>query len=158
MSYVETPSVHYGNEHRIEESELDRYPRVADKSVRDYSTREVGLQGEIIAARKCELLDYEILERNWRCPWGEADIIALDGDTIVMMEVKTRVDLGDRYGVMPELAVDEEKRARYRLISLAYLSERPGFYCVRYDVVAVTLVANDRAKLRHLINAYIWED
>ena len=150
--------IHYGNDNRIEECEIERYPRVADKAVGDYSTREVGLQGEMLAAHWCETKDYELLERNWRCPWGEADIIALDGDTIVLMEVKTRVDLGGLNDVCPELAVDEEKRARYRLIALAYLCERPGFYSVRFDVVAVTLVADGLAKLHHLVNAYLWED
>ena len=156
--FDEATRVHYGNDNRIEETELERYPRVAEKPISEYSTREVGLQGEMIAAHWCELADYELLERNWRCPWGEADIIALDGDTIVLLEVKTRVDPGERYGAIPELAVDEEKRSRYRLIALAYLCERPGFYSVRFDVIAVTLVADGHAKLHHLVNADLWED
>ena len=66
--FDEATKVHYGNDNRIEETELERYPRVAEKPISEYSTREVGLQGEMIAAHWCELADYELLERNWRCP------------------------------------------------------------------------------------------
>ena len=144
---------------RFEESDVDRYPRLlTDRPVREYTPREVGLQGEMIAAHFCELRGYELLERNWRCPWGEADIIARDGDAVVLVEVKTRLDWDNRKGVQPELAVTEQKLQRYRLIALAYLCERPGLYAVRVDVAAVTLVSESCAKMHYLANVYLWED
>ncbi|TMR21000.1 YraN family protein [Nonomuraea turkmeniaca] len=51
---------------------------------------ELGKQGEQIAVIYLEAKGMKILERNWRCRYGEIDIIAEDGPTLVVVEVKTR--------------------------------------------------------------------
>lgn len=114
--------------------------------------QEIGQKGEQAAVKYLERHGYEILDRNWTCIAGEADIIAKDDDVLVFVEVKTRTN--DIYG-LPEEAVDRTKRKRYENIALAFLST-----CditdieVRFDVVALVLIGDNRALLRHHINAF----
>ena len=54
------------------------------------SLGEDGCRGEELAARELQRRGYEILERRWRCRLGEIDIVARDGETLVVVEVKTR--------------------------------------------------------------------
>ena len=58
---------------------------------------------------------------------------------------------------MPELAVDRRKRARYRRIALYYLSEHPEVDSVRFDVIAINIVQERMARLRHLVGAFAWD-
>ena len=114
--------------------------------------RKLGMRGEIAAARYLERLDYEILERNWTCPFGEADIIARDGATLVFIEVKTRTGVSKGF---PSEAVDARKRARYEKIAAWYLKDHDEFDIpVRFDVVALLVIAKDRAFMKHYVNAF----
>lgn len=114
--------------------------------------RALGAKGEEAAARFLYQRGYEILERNWECFAGEADIIAKDDDTLVFVEVKTRKDCAHGF---PSEAVTAEKRARYEKIALAYLSEHDHVDLpIRFDVVALVVVGPDRAVVRHHINAF----
>ena len=114
---------------------------------------ELGRRGEDAAARFLYRHGYEILERNWTCAAGEADIIAREEDgTIVFVEVKTRsgVQMG-----MPEEAVTTAKRRRYEGIALYYISNYEGEEAaVRFDVVAITAAENGNALLRHHRGAF----
>ena len=113
---------------------------------------ELGKKGEEAAAKLLERKGYEILERNWTCPAGEADIIAMEDDTIVFIEVKTRQGLDKG---LPEEAVTPKKRARYEKIAGWYLSQgTPCDACVRFDVISVLVLEGNRALVRHLINAF----
>lgn len=115
--------------------------------------KELGRKGEIAAARFFERMGYEILERNWKCPAGEADIIALDDEgVLVFCEVKTRSSIKRGF---PVEAVDAQKRARYEKIAAWYLRQNEvGDGPVRFDIVSVLVVAEDRAMIRHYVNAY----
>lgn len=113
---------------------------------------EIGRRGEDAAARYLERLGYDILERNYECPFGEADIIARDGLSLVFVEVKTRTGVSRGF---PSEAVDEEKRGRYERIAGWYLgSFRETGIPVRFDIVAIMVIAKDRAFLRHYRNAF----
>lgn len=78
---------------------------------------------------------YEIVARNYRCPWGEVDIIAREGRTLVFVEVRSRTTLA--FG-RPEESVDARKRARLRRVARHYLYTcgGPGGGC-RFDVVSL---------------------
>ena len=54
--------------------------------------RSLGAWGEAVAARHLERLGMSVLDRNWRCREGEIDIVALDGRTVVFIEVRSRTD------------------------------------------------------------------
>jgi len=95
----------------------------------------LGPHGEEVAGRYLRERGYRIIARNWRCRFGEIDLIARDGDTLVFVEVKTRTQLG--FGG-PEGAVTPRKQARLIAAARAYLSSVETELPVRFDVVAVT--------------------
>ncbi|PSL01187.1 putative endonuclease [Haloactinopolyspora alba] len=95
----------------------------------------IGAYGERIAAQHLERAGYVVVERNWRCEIGEIDIVALDGETVVVCEVKTRSGLG--YGSGLE-AVTRDKAARLHRLARRWLTARGRTgAAVRVDVVAV---------------------
>jgi len=78
---------------------------------------------------------YTILMRNYRTPFGEVDLIARDGDTIVFVEVKART--GQQYGD-PKYAVDRRKQTRLSKAALLYLKDTGQTRSkARFDVVTV---------------------
>ncbi|MBR1784062.1 MAG: YraN family protein [Bacteroidales bacterium] len=95
---------------------------------------ELGTTGEQMATRYLEGLHYTIIERNYRCGKYEADIIALDGDELVVVEVKTRssTDFGT-----PQEAVDHRKRARLIRAASHYIGTHNRQENTRFDVVAI---------------------
>lgn len=113
---------------------------------------EIGKRGEIAAARYLEKVGYQVLERNWECPAGEADIIARDEDCLVFIEVKTRTNIEKGF---PEEAVDKKKRSRYEKIASWYLSDCDYVDVpVRFDVIALLAIGEDRAFIKHFVNAF----
>lgn len=122
------------------------------KGTKKLHNKRLGKRGEEAAARYLELQGYEILERNWSCPMGEADIIARDGCTVVFIEVKTRTSIDKG---LPSEAVGPEKRARYEKIACWYLSDYEFVDVpVRFDVIGILISAPDRALMRHYVNAF----
>lgn len=114
--------------------------------------KAMGARGEEAAARFLYRRGYEVVERNWTCFAGEADIIALDGDTLVFVEVKTRKDCQHGF---PSEAVTAEKRSRYERIALAYLTDHDHTEMpVRFDVISIVVISDDKAMIRHQINAF----
>ncbi|MFB0506859.1 MAG: YraN family protein [Thermodesulfobacteriota bacterium] len=99
--------------------------------------REVGKRGEDAAAQHLEKRGYKILERNFTCPLGEMDIIALDRKTLCFIEVKTLS--GKTYGP-PEIAVNVYKQRKLSQVALAYLNQKHLHDIeARFDVIGVTL-------------------
>jgi putative endonuclease len=95
----------------------------------------VGKYGEELAARYLVEAGFAILERNWRCELGEIDIVARDGDTLVVCEVKTRTST--THGTALE-SVSGRKLTQLRR-SLSKWLELHGVHPdgVRIDVVTV---------------------
>lgn len=109
---------------------------------------EVGARGEQIAANHLSRRGMQILERNFRTRWGELDIVALDGRTIVFCEVKTR--MASRSHRDPLESVHARKRARVRAIAVRWLAQTPGRPRadeLRFDAIGITL-APDGSLLR----------
>lgn len=110
----------------------------------------VGAYGERVAAAALMESGMEILDRNWRCPRGELDIVAHDPATgeVVFVEVKTR--RSTRYG-HPAEAVAGAKLRRLRQLAALWLREhRPAAAGVRIDVVAVRPRPAGAAHVEHL--------
>jgi putative endonuclease len=118
-----------------------------------FSQKPLGARGEDAAVRFLKRLGYRIVERGYDSPLGELDIIAVDGRTIVFVEVKTRTSTGAGH---PTEAIDENKQWRMTQSALAYLkSKRLLEYSSRFDVVAVTWPADSRQpKIEHFENAF----
>jgi putative endonuclease len=97
-----------------------------------------GKRGEELAAAHLVEVGYRIIERNYRCLFGEIDIVAEEGETLVFVEVKSR--RSDAYGE-PQLAVGHQKQKKMSKISVYYLAERHLRHRqARFDVVAVRLL------------------
>ena len=118
----------------------------------------LGRDGEDLAAAYLTDQGYRILERNWRPAGvglrGELDIIALDGATLVVCEVKTR--RSSRAGTAAE-AVGRDKRRRLRALTGAYLHANPHRGPVRGDVAAVEVrdtAAGPACRVSHLRGAW----
>ena len=101
----------------------------------------IGQIGEDIAAEYVATLGWQILARNWRTRNGELDLIAADGDTLVVVEVKTRAS---RTYTDPLGAVTPQKLRRMRLLARQWLAQQERFWeTVRFDVVSVQLDVAD---------------
>jgi putative endonuclease len=103
--------------------------------------RQLGDQGEDLAAAALKQRGYKVLERNYVTPLGEIDLIARQGKTLVIVEVKTR--RGSRFGA-PQEAVHSGKQGRLRrLADYCLKAKRLTGATVRFDVVAVTLAGDE---------------
>ncbi|MCE9517139.1 MAG: YraN family protein [Mycobacterium sp.] len=101
------------------------------------SRHELGALGEQIAADHLAAQGLSILARNWRCRYGELDIIAAEGHTAVFVEVKTRS--GDGFGGV-EQAVTPRKVHRIRRLAGLWLAGQDTRWAqVRIDVVGVRM-------------------
>jgi putative endonuclease len=103
-------------------------------SPQDLHKKLLGKKGEKLVEKYIETLGYTILERNYRTPFGEADIIAKDGDEIAFIEVKTRSS--DKYG-SPKEAVGKYKQRRYYKIAEVYWLKTGKEPNARFDVAEV---------------------
>jgi putative endonuclease len=133
----------------------------------------VGRYGERVALRHVAERGWQVLDTNWRGKDGELDIVALDGDVLVVIEVKTRSGHGFGH---PTEAVTPRKLARIKRLTGQWLTafrdrvaaarlveealpgspvpvlpdQRPRFGAIRIDVVAVTLPQRGRAVVEHI--------
>ena len=111
--------------------------------------REVGDFGEEITASYLEKNGYRILDRNYSKPYGEIDIIAIKGDVISFVEVKTRES--DDFAYAAE-AVDFYKQERIKRASQAFLMERKlTDFLISFDISEVYL---DTRKINYIENAF----
>jgi len=118
-------------------------------------SQRLGERGEEAAAAYLERTGITVVERNWRCQHGEIDIVGLDGETVVLCEVKTR---RTRSKGNPEESITSAKRLRYSRLAQAYLQESGLIeVTVRFDVIGLLVIADDRALLRHHRGAFVME-
>lgn len=109
---------------------------------------ELGAYGEQLAARYLVDRGLVLLERNWRCPAGELDLVLREGGILVFCEVKTR--RGRRFG-HPLEAVDAAKVDRLHRLAAAWQEEH-GVHPehVRLDVVGLLVGSDGRARIEHV--------
>ena len=108
----------------------------------------LGRQGEQLAADFLANAGLVVLDRNWRCAHGEIDIVAADGGTLVICEVKTRS--GVRFGT-PLEAVTRQKAWRQRRLAAAWLRDRDVLFDeIRIDVIGVLRTAPGTFRIQHV--------
>ncbi len=96
--------------------------------------QEYGETSETVAAKHLQKNGYKIVKRNYRTKAGEIDIVAMDGDTIVFVEVKAR----RTSGYDPKEAVTRNKQRRISIAALYYLKTNRLLNAkARFDVVAI---------------------
>jgi putative endonuclease len=115
--------------------------------------RSLGQRGEAAAARFLKRLGYVIVARSQRETLGEIDLVAIDGRTVVFVEVKTRASLDAGH---PVDAVGAEKQRRLTRLALSYLKRHDLLqHSARFDIVAVVWPAWQRdPRIEHFKNAF----
>lgn len=112
-----------------------------------------GDRGERAAAKFLKRAGYRIVGRNYATAWGEIDLIAVDGECLVFVEVKTRKSF---VAGNPEEAVDANKQTRLTRMALSYLKRYKLLdHSARFDVIAVVWPdGQSRPEIRHIKNAF----
>ena len=111
---------------------------------------EIGALGEQLAADHLRGLGLQVLTRNWRCRYGELDLIAaeLSTRTVVFVEVKTRTS--DQFGGL-EQAVSSQKVRRLRRLAAVWLAEQQsGWAAIRIDVIGVRIGRRRTPEIAHI--------
>lgn len=112
---------------------------------------ELGKKGEEIAIQYLTDKGYEILERNWRNRHKEIDIIAKDGEELVIVEVKTRQS--DDYGD-PFISVSLQKQTRLIYAANAYIFSKNLDCDTRFDIISIVF-NNGHPEIEHIEDAFL---
>lgn len=118
-----------------------------------FRPKPLGERGEIVAARFLKKLGYRIATTRLRQRYGEIDIIAVDGRTVVFVEVKTRrLDLTTQ----PAEAVDRTRQQRLTRAGLAFLKYHNLLeYASRFDILEIIWPADaQKPEIRHIVDAF----
>lgn len=120
--------------------------------------QRIGRAAEDLVATRLAAAHWEIVERNARTRYGELDIVALHGDTLVFVEVKAGRENAAFGPERPVLAVDRRKQLRIRRLATAWMGERrdaPHYEEIRFDAVGITFTRAGRvADIEHIEGAF----
>jgi putative endonuclease len=111
---------------------------------------EIGALGEQLAVEHLQSLGLRVLDRNWRCRYGELDVIAADdiARAAIFVEVKTRTS--DLFGGVAEAVTPQKVRRLRRLAGLWLAAQDAGWSQVRIDVVGVRIGRQRKPEITHL--------
>jgi putative endonuclease len=110
--------------------------------------QELGRDGEDAAVGYLTRRGMQVVARNWRCRYGEVDIIAREGTVLVFCEVKTRRGTG--FGV-PLAAITATKLARMRRLAVLWLEQTGGHRGpIRIDAVGLLRHPDGRFEIEHV--------
>lgn len=111
---------------------------------------EIGALGEQLAADHLAGLGLLIVTRNWRCRYGELDVIAVDPitNTVVFVEVKTRT--GDGFGGLAQAVTEQKARRLRRLAAMWLATQEDRWAAVRIDVIGVRIGRRRTPEISHL--------
>jgi len=119
--------------------------------------QRLGRAAEDLVAARLAAAGWEVVERNARTRHGELDVVALDGRTLVFVEVKAG-RAGSAFGPeRPILSVDFRKQLRVRRLATAWMSDRrdlPRYDRIRFDAVGVTYDHGRVTDYEHLEGAF----
>jgi putative endonuclease len=115
-----------------------------------FTRAEIGALGEQLAADHLTALGLRVLTRNWRCRYGELDVIAADAGarTVVFVEVKTRTT--DQFGGVAEAVTTEKVRRLRRLAGLWLAGQQASWTAIRIDVIGVRIGRRRTPEITHL--------
>lgn len=100
---------------------------------------ETGTKAEAVAAAWLQRRGLRLIEQNWRCRFGELDLVLLDGPVVVIAEVRLRSS--SRFGGAAA-SIDRRKQRKLAAAAQIYLSRRPSCPC-RFDVVLMDGAGTD---------------
>lgn len=112
----------------------------------------LGLRGERAAAKYLKRQGYKIVARSQQAWGGEIDLVAVDGQTVVFVEVKTRQS---QQAGQPFEAVDADKQRRLTRLALGWLRHHGLLeYPARFDIVSITWAQAGKPSIEHLRSAF----
>ena len=109
--------------------------------------QNIGKFGEDIAIKYLENHGYKILERNYRKPWGEIDVVAQQSDELVFVEVKTQ---NQGFEWRPEENVTRHKKRQLSKIINTYLKEHRVYSEIDFRVDVLGIIINDKTKIAQI--------
>ncbi len=112
--------------------------------------KQIGSEGEALAVEHLKEKGYKIIEKNYKTPIGEIDIIAEDKNTVVFVEVKTRSS--DFFGC-PFEAVGAKKQQKLKSLALFYLKQKGKELPARFDVLSIYL-KDGKEEIQHIKDAF----
>jgi putative endonuclease len=135
-----------------------RWTRLASIAMTGIRAR-MGRAAEELVAQRLAAAGWEIVERNARTRYGELDIVALDGASLVFIEVKAGREGADFGPERPILAIGPRKRSQVRRLATAWMAEGrraiPRYTEIRFDAVGVTFDQADRlTDFEHIRSAF----
>ena len=116
-------------------------------SPQDVYKKVLGKKGERLAEQYLVSQGFVLVSRNYKTPFGEADLLMQKGEDVVFVEVKTRT--ADEYGT-PAESVTKRKIAHYKKIAAYYLCGKREEISIRFDVVEVSA----DGQINHIENAF----
>ena len=122
-----------------------------------HARQRTGRAAEELVARRLARSGWRLLQRNVRLPSGELDLVALDGTTLVFVEVKGARAGATRGPERPALAVGRRKQLKLRRLAREWIAEGRGPSGVsgyRFDVVGVTFGPDGLADVDHVREAF----
>jgi putative endonuclease len=117
----------------------------------EYPKQVLGKEGEKVAERYLQKKGYKLIARNYRCPVGELDLVALDRRVIVFVEVKTRTG----HGFGTPLEAVEFRKQRKMIKAAQYFLSTKGLHQreARFDVVGISWAQREPV-VEHIENAF----
>jgi putative endonuclease len=118
------------------------------------ATSQLGRAGEQLAADELRRRGYGIITMNWRCRYGEVDIIARQGGVLVFVEVRTR----RASSVTPAFeSINPAKRHKMTSAALEFIRQANAEDCAwRVDVIAIGIPAQGEPRIEHIEDALGW--
>ncbi|MCB9318324.1 MAG: YraN family protein [Lewinellaceae bacterium] len=118
---------------------------------------QTGEYGEKLALELIQNMGWPVLSKNWRHGHLELDLVALDGEILVFIEVKTRRSL--YYGT-PETFVTPAKQRKLWQAAEAYMIQHNHQWEIRFDIIAIHLSSRQLPAIRHYRDAFWpgWND
>ncbi len=116
---------------------------------------EIGERGELAAFFYLRRLNYVVIARGWRSALvrGDLDLVAMDGETLCVIEVKTRTS---HKVATAESAVDEHKRRTLRQLTKRYLRQFDTTMVVRFDILSIYFESEKPAEFQLIRGAFGW--
>jgi len=125
-----------------------KWPRIFKRPV-----KKLGASGEDLAASHLRKQGFLILDRNFRCPIGELDLVARKNEILVFAEVKTRRT--EQHGA-PETAVNYRKQQRIIRLSNYYMKQKKLLHLQpRFDVIAILWKEKGKPEIKHIPAAFM---
>ena len=118
--------------------------------MRSWTRAEIGSLGEQLAVEHLQSAGLRVLARNWRCRYGELDVIAADDAAriLIFVEVKTRTS--DQFGGVAQAVTPEKVRRLRRLAGLWLAAQDEHWAAVRIDVIGVRIGRQRTPEISHL--------